>query len=39
MYAAVTNDLIYEILKLIQSHVALMRDDLNNVEGWLRKFS
>jgi hypothetical protein len=32
MSAAVTNDLIYEILKQIQSHVAFMRDDLNNVK-------
>jgi hypothetical protein len=32
MAAAVTSDLIYEILKQIQSHVPLLRDDMDSVK-------
>src|SRR6266568_2211938 len=32
MSAAVTNDLVYEILKQIQSQIALLRDDMDSVK-------
>ena len=32
MSAAITNELVYEILKPIQAHIALLRDDMDSVK-------
>ena len=35
MAATITNELVYEILKQIQAHIALLKDDMNSVKTWL----